>query len=210
MGAAWFRAIAGILAAGCIAALLAMFFEPFWQEVLRQLGVNTAAWVAPMLMFLSSKWFPHAAMFIIGLASGAWLHWLLSMLDRRREGLETVSDTIIYANRSVLRLRVSGKSETPHEIYHENIKNWYSFYTKEIRFDGLSEAGDVVAGGLYFPPDWLFVVRFERPVKYRQIHVHFYNCQPPSCLVHQQTEDSVLVWVNAPLPQCEMEIRTSS
>lgn len=113
------------------------------------------------------------------------------------------------ARRAILRLKCSGKSETAHEIYQENILNWYSFFTREIRLGSVG-GEDVPESGIHFPPDWLFILRFEFPVEYRQVIVHFDCANAPSYLVHQQTQDSVLVWVNGPLPSCEMEIRTSS
>lgn len=199
------RIILGAAAILLITPFAAMLAEPFYAAFLSEVGVDTSRWGKPVAMLVSQLWFQLLAAGAIGAATGAWMHWIATRFDKDKEVTETQPE---YAERSVLRLQTSGKPEIPREIYQENIKHWYSFYTRELKVDGLDKTNQPT-GMFHVPPDWLFIVRFENPVHYRQVMVHFFVEEAPSYLVHQQTPDSVLVWVNGPLPACEMEIRTN-
>lgn len=75
-----------LLALGAAAA--AMLFEPFFSEVLRSAGIDTARWVRPVMsMFAfvaSSTWMNMLAISIVGAAIGAWAHYVASIFDKRR------------------------------------------------------------------------------------------------------------------------------
>lgn len=74
-----------VFGAGLLGSLLGSIFSPFTDQLVKALGINSSAWVAPMLDFLSSYWFRIAVLFIEGATIGAWSHWLATKWDRRRE-----------------------------------------------------------------------------------------------------------------------------
>lgn len=112
----------GVLFVDFIGAFLAMLFEPFAEEFLRQLGFDSSRWVSPVLSFHNSSTFPAGLLFLAGMTLGAMLHHLATRHDRRKSveprltaaGSEdkagpqqqAVSDwRMAYRNRDILRLR---------------------------------------------------------------------------------------------------------
>jgi hypothetical protein len=68
-------------------AFMAMFAEPFFSELLRETGVDTSKWVAPVMRAMgqaaSTPWFQFATVLFMGATVGAWLDWFFRKIDAR-------------------------------------------------------------------------------------------------------------------------------
>lgn len=66
--------------------LAAMAFEPFFTELLKLLGWDSAKWAAPMLTvvagIVASGWFKTLAPLSIGFGCGALLDWFLRRFEK--------------------------------------------------------------------------------------------------------------------------------
>ncbi|WP_417686378.1 hypothetical protein [Roseibium sp.] len=70
------------LGSGIIAAAVAMFAEPFFEELYSQLGVDTSRWVTPALNFIISESGKLTIALAIGFGVGVLAHWLATKWDR--------------------------------------------------------------------------------------------------------------------------------
>lgn len=80
------------LLSGFAGAFMAMFAEPFFSALLFGLGIDTSHWAGPVMIFISElaqmEWFRLLGAGVIGSATGAWLHWLATKWDRRKQPIK--------------------------------------------------------------------------------------------------------------------------
>lgn len=202
------RLLQYVLLSACSAALLAMVFEPFFAELLKQIGFDSTVWAAPVISLFSSLPVQLVSSAVFGAAFGAWLHSLAVKSDSIRLGSKNETSQLDFLPRAVLRVKHHGSRATPDELYQENLRSWFSLYSKEVTLKAVMEPGHAPAEGVHFPSDWTFFLKFEKPVKYRQLQVEFSDGISLDVTCYQQDIDSVIVFIAGPVPKCEIEFRT--
>ena len=134
--------------------------------------------------------------FFVGLAVGSWINFLT--YGRRKSQSEE-----LLAPRSVLRLKFSGKVETPLEVFEDNIQSWFTFWSQS--FNMVEDSGREIVN---IHPSFAMFVVFKKPVQYRQAHVSFIGGEPATWQVQQSLGNSIVITMSGPIPECEMEIST--
>ena len=122
-------AVAALLFVGPFAAMLA---EPFFAELLSDLGIDTSRLGGPVAMLLSQLWFQLLAVGVFGAAVGAWLHWLATKFDKKNRPIQ-------LAEKTHLRLQF-GRDIMPYQVLNENVWRWYSMKMIGVLPDGTKQA----------------------------------------------------------------------
>jgi hypothetical protein len=73
-----------IFGMAALSAFWAMLFEPFFDEALQRLGVNSASWVDPMIELFQTQWVQNSFFTLLGATFGAWAHFWAVRIDRRQ------------------------------------------------------------------------------------------------------------------------------
>ena len=74
----------GILGVGILAAAVAMFAEPFFQELYKRQGIDSAAWVSPLLSVFHYQQTHIVITAMIAAGLGAWANSVATRFDRSR------------------------------------------------------------------------------------------------------------------------------
>lgn len=104
----------------------AMFAEPFYSAVLTNFGIDTSRWAGPAVSWMAAAAanpvFHAVAIFIVGMTTGAWAHWVATRYDRRavarhdgKEDLIRIADSIPQNERNFV----------PPEITQERLLGFY-------------------------------------------------------------------------------------
>lgn len=190
----------GFIATGIAATFLSQLSDPFVKRLYNEFGIDSAEWVPPALGLMSQWWLPLTA-FFGGAICGVGLYLGTRKLGGRSR-MDMPSD-LPKAERTVLRLRFSGRHEAPIAEFEENIESWFVYWSPEVEMN--QPDGTVLFSA---PSGWAIFVVFAKDVDYRQTAVTFGTERPRSTQVRQARPRSAVIQLDGPMPACEMEFRT--
>ncbi|MEQ9519472.1 MAG: hypothetical protein RLN89_08530 [Parvibaculum sp.] len=112
-----------------------------------------------------------------------------------------------FVERAMLRLEFHGDVQIPTAVDRENIYSWFALYGESRQIIANDANGNKIAGA-EIPSSWIVSVVFERPVNFHQVATSFSTAALRVCEVKQANDRAVLIYLEGPVPQGNLEIRT--
>lgn len=126
------------------------------------------------------------------------------------EGLSGVSVREATVSKASLQLQFYGDERVPRQISHQNVINWFAYFSPRILLQQRDVAGKIIPEGTFSSPlSWVIFITFDRPISYRQAVVSYANQDnAPITEVKFSTDRSIVVTTNGPITSTVMDVHT--